>query len=89
MSFVDDTSLAISDANDATLYQRANVEMNNLFEWFCANDLSLNKVSKPPKLIVFLGGGTRLKQTGSQFQEKTINFYVFVDVSFFEILFDS
>ena len=32
-----------NDANFATLYQRANID--NLFEWFCANGLSLN----PPK----------------------------------------
>ena len=34
VSFADDTSLIISDTDISTLYQRANVEMNNLFEWF-------------------------------------------------------
>ena len=43
LSFADDTSLVISDTDISTLYQRANVEMNNLSEWFCANGLSLNK----------------------------------------------
>ena len=33
--------MVISEANVSTLFQRANVEMNNLFEWFCANGLSL------------------------------------------------
>ena len=43
-SFANHTSLIISDIDIATLYQRANVDMNpNLFEWFCANGLSLNK----------------------------------------------
>ena len=45
LSFADDTSLFISNANVNTLYETANVEMNKLFEWFCANGLSLN----PPK----------------------------------------
>ena len=31
LSFADDTSLAISDTDISTLYQRAIVEMNNLF----------------------------------------------------------
>ena len=43
LSFVDDISSVIGDTDISTLYQRANVEMNNLFEWFCANGLSLNK----------------------------------------------
>ena len=55
--------------------------MNNLFEWFCANALSLNK--NKTKYMVFKGGtkyfdfnilgisvgGTHLEQIGSQFQE--------------------
>jgi hypothetical protein len=92
LSFADDTSLVISDANVTNLYQRANIEMDNLFKWFCANGLSLN----PPKtkFIVFKGGnknadfknlyisvnGTHLEQIGSQFKEKTTKFLgVFVD----------
>jgi len=34
LSFADDISLVISDTDISTLYQRANVEMNNLFEYF-------------------------------------------------------
>jgi len=86
--------LVISDANVSTLFQRANVEMNNLFEWFCANGLSLNP--NKTKFIVFKGGnkhvdfnnlnisvnGTNLEQIGSQFQEKTTKFLgVFMDES--------
>jgi hypothetical protein len=92
LSFADDTSLIISDTDISTLYQRANVEMNNLFEWFCANGLSLNK--NKTKYMVFKGGtknldfnildisvgGTHLEQIGSQFQEKTTKFLgVFLD----------
>jgi len=47
-------SLVRSDTDISTLYQRANVEMNNLFEWFCANGLSLNK--NKTKYMVFKGG---------------------------------
>jgi hypothetical protein len=92
LSFADDSSLVISDANVTNLYQRANIEMDKLFKWFCANGLSLN----PPKtkFIVFKGGtknvdfnifdisvdGTHLEQFGSQFKEKTTKFLgVFVD----------
>jgi len=42
LSFADDTSLFISNANVNTLYETANVEMNKLFGRFCANGLSLN-----------------------------------------------
>jgi len=41
MSFADNSSLVISDADVPSLYQSANVEMNNLFEWLCVNGLSL------------------------------------------------
>ena len=55
--------------------------MNNLFEWFCANGLSLNK--NKTKYMVFKGGtknvdfnildisvgGTHLEQIGSQFHD--------------------
>ncbi len=94
MSFADDTSLFVSDSNVTTLYERANVEMKNLFEWFCANGLSLNP--RKTKFMVFKGGtknidftnldisidGTVLDQIGPQFQEKTTKFLgVFMDDS--------
>jgi len=76
LSFADDTDV-ISYTDISTLYQRANVEMNNLFEWFCSNGLLLNK--NKTKYIVFKGGtkkfdfnildisvgGTHLEQIGS------------------------
>ena len=56
LSFADDTSLYLSDSNIDTLFQTANVEINNLYDWFCANRLSLNAnktkfiVIRPPNL---------------------------------------
>jgi len=43
-SFADDTSLCVSDSN--TLFQTANIEINKLCDWFCANRLSLNAKAK-------------------------------------------
>ncbi len=54
LSFADDTSMFISDANLHTLYAKANVAMGNLYDWFCTNRLSLNP--KKTKYIVFKGG---------------------------------
>ena len=48
------SSLVISDIDISTLYQRANVEKNDLFECFFANGLSLNK--NKTKYMVFKGG---------------------------------
>ena len=42
LSFADDTSLYLSHSDVDILFQNANTEMNNLYEWFCANRLSLN-----------------------------------------------
>ncbi len=94
MSFADDTSLLISDANINTLFVRANAEMHNLYDWFCANHLSLNP--KKTKFMVFKAGtrnidytnlhitidGVHLEQIGSQFNEKTTKFLgIYVDDS--------
>jgi len=49
-SFADDTSLCVSDSNSSTLFQTANIEINQLYDWFCANRLSLN--AKKTKYIV-------------------------------------
>ena len=38
----DDTSLYLSDLKIDNLYEMANIEINKLYEWFCANMLSLN-----------------------------------------------
>ena len=50
LSFADDTSLFLSHSNINSLYQIANIEINNLFNWFCANRLSLN--AKKTKYII-------------------------------------
>ena len=49
-SFADDTSLSITDSNLNTLFRIANIEIKKLYDWFCANRLSLN--SKKTKYIV-------------------------------------
>ena len=42
LSFADDTTIYLSDSDINTLYANANIEINNLYKWFCANKLSLN-----------------------------------------------
>ena len=42
LAFADDTSLVLSHQNPQTLYHNANIEINKLYNWFCANKLSLN-----------------------------------------------
>ena len=42
MSFADDTSLCISDANRGKLFDKANIEINKLSDWFSSNRLCLN-----------------------------------------------
>ena len=42
LSFADDTTVFLSDSNPVTLFQRANLSLSKIFNWFCANKLSLN-----------------------------------------------
>ena len=42
LSFADDTSLLVSRPNIDSLFTAANIEINRLYNWFCANSLSLN-----------------------------------------------
>ena len=51
LSFADDTSLYLSHSDVDILFQNANTEMNNLYEWFCANRLSLNAKQKRNLLL--------------------------------------
>ena len=51
LSFADDTSLYLSHSDVDILFQNANTEMNNLYEWFCANRLSLNATKKTNLLL--------------------------------------
>ena len=37
LSFTDDTTLFLSDPDPKILFEKANIEANNLFNWFCAN----------------------------------------------------
>ena len=41
--FADDTTIVMTDKNINTLQQKINLEMENVSEWFKANQLSLNK----------------------------------------------
>ena len=44
--FADDTSIFLSNSDLNILFHDANIEMNKLFNWFCANKLSFN-ANKP------------------------------------------
>jgi hypothetical protein len=85
LSFADDTSLYLSHHNIEHVFNNANLEINNLFEWFCSNKLSLN--AKKTKFIVFRDqyshyntnntveiNGIPLSQIGQVFAEKSTKF---------------
>ena len=86
LSFADDTSLLITEENIDTLFQRANTEVDNLYQWFCANKLSLN--AKKTKFLVFRSAylkcnfdnlqvniqDTPLVRIGSDCEEKSTKF---------------
>ena len=42
LSFADDTSMIVNNSDINTLYANANREIAKLYNWFCANKLSLN-----------------------------------------------
>ena len=86
LSFADDTALFLSDSNLGNLFTNANVEVNKLFNWFCANRLSLNP-TKTKALVISNSNnpvnsvdqqlyinGTPLTQIGSNFHEKSTKF---------------
>ena len=50
-SYADDTSLLLSNADIEQLYIIANIEVNQLCKWFCANKLSFN-VNKTKHIIL-------------------------------------
>ena len=62
MYLSDDTSMYLSDPNIKNLYSRANIAMNDLFQWFCANRLSLNP--NKTKYIIFRPSHKYLDLTG-------------------------
>jgi hypothetical protein len=42
LSFADDTTVYLSDPDSTNLMKEADAEINLLFDWLCANKLSLN-----------------------------------------------
>ena len=42
LSFADDTTASFSESDVTLLYQKVNLELAKLYDWFCANKLSLN-----------------------------------------------
>ena len=86
LSFADDTSLFLSHSNITELFRKANTDMHALFEWFCANRLSLNP--KKTKYILFRPlsshcdttgmnihiGSSQLERIGSEFNEVSTKF---------------
>ena len=86
LSFADDTTLYVSHSNPTELFKMANMEMGNLFNWFCANKLSLNPdktkyilIHAPRQKIDITDltmtiNGVRLKQIGNNLEEKSSKF---------------
>ena len=86
LSFADDTTIVVSDSNIDQLYNRANLLINNLFEWFCSNRLSLNAnktkyiVIRPTSLRGDLSKkdifivNTKLSRIGNDCDEKSAKF---------------
>ena len=86
LSFADDTSLYLSDSNIENLYSNANIQLNQLYDWFCANRLSLNPnktkfiILRTPKQLPNTTGlklcidGIPLTQIGANFTEKSTKF---------------
>ena len=86
LSFADDTTLYLSDPDLSSLYHKANKEINQLYNWFCANRLSLN--AKKTKYIVIKSkykncdfekysvsiGNTVLTRIGNTCKEESIKF---------------
>ena len=86
LSFADDTTLLISKPDLDSLFIEANREVNKLYNWFCANKLSLNAkktkyvVIKPAyKRYVFTDrsvkiDGTELTRIGNDCKETSTKF---------------
>ena len=86
LSFADDTTLIVSSNDEKTLFHKANTEMDKLYDWFCANLLSLNPqktkyiVIKAPRVKCDLTGlnisinGTPLSRVGTGCAEQSTKF---------------
>ena len=92
LSFADDTTIYLSDHNPVQLYHKANTQINLLFEWFCANRLSLNAsktnyiVIKPPHIRPDLNAynifikDTKLSRLGNECEYKCAKFLgIYID----------
>ena len=42
VQYADDKAIITSDNDINALYEKTNLELQNIFDWFCANKLSLN-----------------------------------------------
>ena len=51
LSFADDTTVILSDNDPTNLYSRANKCLDEVYQWFCANKLSLN-ASKTQYMVI-------------------------------------
>ena len=51
LSFADDITMCITDPDVNILYKKAETEVNNLFNWFCANKLSVNSTKTKYSVI--------------------------------------
>jgi len=92
LSFADDTTLYMSNSNLRALFLEANEQVSKLFDWFCANRLSLNP-TKTKYIIIrphqqqcnFTGlnvaiNSTILKRIGNDCEEKSVTFLgIFID----------
>ena len=92
LSFADDTTLILSSSDEISLFHKANLEMDNLYDWFCANRLSLNPqktkyiIIKAPRAKCDLTGlnisinGTPLSRVVKGCKERSTKFLgVYID----------
>jgi len=84
LSFADDTTLFLSDSEPRLLLEKANIEDNKLFNWFCTNRLSQQKtkfiIIKPSKAkfefngLNLLTNGLSLERVGKEYREERTKF---------------
>ena len=92
LSFADDTTIYLSNSDLNVLYTEANIVVNDLYNWFCANKLSLdaNKtkylIIRPPHRPCNLENyhicinNTRLSRVGNNCSESSTKFLgIYID----------
>jgi len=86
LSFADDTTIYTSGKNINDMIQNTNIELRNIYKWFCANKLQLN--ANKSKYTIFCPRQTRLPiemnnliinnqkltRIGSDCEEKSVKF---------------